>query len=117
MIKVSTRRAARAVALAIFALAFAMPEGRAQVQNPVLPSLSTARAKFFHDNPAARDQFISQLPRHPAGPPQPSTPVTPPVLSNHAARQDAASGPNRKTAKTKASASFSYELDFRKAIT
>ncbi len=38
----------------------------------VPPPLSVAKADFFRENPAAWSQFLSQLPRHPSGPPQPT---------------------------------------------
>jgi hypothetical protein len=45
---------------------------------PVPPPLSVHKAQFFKNNPAAYAQFLSQLPRHPAGPVQASSPRTVP---------------------------------------
>lgn len=41
-----------------------------QTTQPVPPPLSVKRAEFFKNNPAAYADFLSKLPRHPAGPPQ-----------------------------------------------
>src|SRR5258708_40129697 len=37
---------------------------------PAPPRLSVSKALFFRNNPPARIQLLSQLPRQPAGPPQ-----------------------------------------------
>jgi len=47
---------------------------RAQTAEPVPPPLSTHRAQFFRNNPAARAEFLAQLPRHAAGRVQPTRP-------------------------------------------
>jgi len=47
---------------------------RAQTAAPVPPPLSTHRAQFFRNNPAARAEFLAQLPRHAAGRVQPTSP-------------------------------------------
>ena len=46
---------------------------RAQTAAPVPPPLSTHRAQFFRNNPAARAEFLAQLPRHAAGRVQPTS--------------------------------------------
>jgi hypothetical protein len=68
-------RAMIALGVALIAILFAIPEGRAQTQDPILPKLSVATSRFFQNNPAAFSQFLSQLPRRPAGPPQPISPL------------------------------------------
>jgi hypothetical protein len=45
----------------------------AQTAEPVPPPLSTHRAQFFRNNPAARAEFLAQLPRHAAGRVQPTS--------------------------------------------
>jgi hypothetical protein len=47
---------------------------RAQTAEPVPPRLSTHTAQFFRNNPAARAEFLAQLPRHAAGRVQPTSP-------------------------------------------
>ena len=42
----------------------------AQTSAPVPPPLSVRKAEFFRNNPAAYAEFLSKLPRHPAGPVQ-----------------------------------------------
>jgi hypothetical protein len=72
-------RAMIALGVAVIATFMATPESRAQSQNPVLPPLSVAKAQFFKNNPAAWRQFLSQLPRRPAGAPQATPqPISPP---------------------------------------
>jgi hypothetical protein len=56
--------------LAVVALIAASACGRAQTQDPVLPKLSVRQALYFQNNPEARSQFLSQLPRRPTGQPQ-----------------------------------------------
>jgi hypothetical protein len=68
-------RAMKAFGVAVIATLVTIPEGRAELQNPVLPRLSVPKARFFQNNPVAWDQFISQLPLRPAGTPQ-ATPQT-----------------------------------------
>lgn len=41
-----------------------------QTMQPVPPPLSVRRAEFFKNHPAEYADFLSKLPRHPAGPPQ-----------------------------------------------
>jgi hypothetical protein len=55
---------------AVVALIAASTCGHAQTQDPVLPKLSVPKALYFQNNPEARSQFLSQLPRRPAGQPQ-----------------------------------------------
>lgn len=57
----------------------AVPDATAQVRtlDPVKPPLSHQRALFFQNNPEARKQFMSQLPRRPAG-----MPVASPAAAN-----------------------------------
>ena len=57
-----------ALALTLIVVIVANPACRAQSQDPVPPPLSFSKALFFQNNPAARIQFLSQLPRQPAGP-------------------------------------------------
>ena len=78
-------RAMIASGIAVIAMLMAIQEGRAQ--NPVLlPPLSGPMARYFHDNPAAWDHFLSQLPRRPAGPPQATPqPISPPFGGTWAA--------------------------------
>jgi hypothetical protein len=45
----------------------------AQTTEPVPPPLSTHRALFFRNNPAARAEFLAHLPRHAAGRVQPTS--------------------------------------------
>jgi hypothetical protein len=74
-------RAVLALCVTLTAVLLAVPEGRAQSQNPVLPKISVATARFFQANPEARSQFLAGLPRRPAGPSQASPPmVSPPVF-------------------------------------
>lgn len=46
----------------------------AQAGEPVPPPLSTHRAQFFRNNPAARAEFLAHLPRHAAGQVQRTSP-------------------------------------------
>jgi hypothetical protein len=55
------------VAIAMFVV---LTEEHAQTQDLVLPRLSVPTAEYFNNNPAAWEQFLSQLPQRPAGPPQ-----------------------------------------------
>jgi hypothetical protein len=70
-------RAIIAFGAAVIAVLMGVSEGRTQPQNPIMPRLSVAKWRFFQNNPAAWNQFLSQLPRRPAGPlratPQPSS--------------------------------------------
>ena len=61
-----------AFVLAVIAVFLALPEGRAQTQEPILPRLSVPTLQYFKNNPAAWSEFVSHLPRRPAGPPQPT---------------------------------------------
>jgi Divergent InlB B-repeat domain/Viral BACON domain len=63
-------RAMIALGVAVIAMLLAIPEGCAQPQNPIMPRLSVAKWQFFQNNPAAWNQFLSQLPRRPAERPQ-----------------------------------------------
>lgn len=47
---------------------------RAQTSHPVPPPISTHRAQFFRNNPAARAEFLAHLPRHAAGQVQATSP-------------------------------------------
>ena len=55
--------------LAVVALLAASACGHAQTQDPVLPKLSVPKALYFQNNPEARNKFLAQLPRRPAGQP------------------------------------------------
>jgi hypothetical protein len=80
-------KAGMMLGIAAVATLAAIPQERALSQNSgasllvaplvvpsqlVPPPLSVARADFFKDNPAAWSEFLSQLPRRPAEPPQPA---------------------------------------------
>jgi hypothetical protein len=69
----------RVLSLGMFAtLAVGVPESVAQspdLQNVVLPPLSTARSQYFRSHPTEWTQFLSQLPRRPVGTPKPQTPL------------------------------------------
>jgi hypothetical protein len=84
------------IGVAAAAMLTAISESRAQAQNPqappqveplVVPSslmpppLSVAKAQFFKNNPAAWSQFLSQLPRRPTGPLQPTQQPVIPALA------------------------------------
>jgi FG-GAP-like repeat len=72
-------RAIIATMVILAASILGLSDGQTQVQNPLRPSLSVPKARFFHDNPAAFQEFLSQLPRRPQGPPQLTPPpATPP---------------------------------------
>ena len=67
-----------AFGLTLIAVLMASGPCRAQPPDPVPPRLSAAKNLFLQNNPAARIQFLSQLPRQPAGPPDPTLqPVSP----------------------------------------
>jgi hypothetical protein len=52
----------------------------AHATEPVPPPLSTRRAQFFKNNPAARAEFFAHLPRHAAGRLKPTRPrIVPPA--------------------------------------
>src|SRR5215469_10632383 len=52
----------------------------AQTTDPVPPPLSVHRAQFFKNNPAARTEFFSHLPRQSASRVQPASPgIVPPA--------------------------------------
>ncbi len=59
-----------ALALTLIVGMVANPACHAQSQDPVPPRLSVSKALFLQNNPAARIQLLSHLPRQPAGPPQ-----------------------------------------------
>jgi len=68
--KVSSRKVWPAIihlTLALVATLICVSASRAQTADPVRPPLSVPKAQFFKNNPAARSQFLSQLPRHPTG--------------------------------------------------
>jgi hypothetical protein len=78
-------RAIFGLGVGVIALLMAIPESRAQSQDQVPPPLfvpqdtvppplSVPKAQFFENNPAAWNQFLSQLPRRQAGPPLPTAP-------------------------------------------
>jgi VCBS repeat protein len=72
-------RAIVAIAIVMMVSAFPSSEGDAQVQNPLRPSLSVPKARFFHDNSTAFQEFLSRLPRRPPGSPsRAAAPATPP---------------------------------------
>ena len=56
--------------LTLIAVMMANGACRAQSADPVPPRLSVPKALFFQNNPAARAQFLAQLPQRPAGPPR-----------------------------------------------
>jgi hypothetical protein len=56
------------------AMLLAIPESRAQSQDPALPPVSFEKAKSFENDPEAWQEFLSQLPRRPADSPQATTP-------------------------------------------
>jgi hypothetical protein len=56
------------------AMLLAIPESRAQSQDPALPPVSFEKAKSFENNPEAWQEFLAQLPRRPADTPQATTP-------------------------------------------
>ncbi len=67
-----------ALALTLILVMVASPVCRAQSRDPIPPRLSVSKALFFQSNPAARLQFLSKLPRQPAGPAQATLqPVSP----------------------------------------
>jgi hypothetical protein len=73
-------RAMIAFVLAAIAMPLALPEGRAQTQDPILPPLSVARAKYLKDHPDEWKQLLSQLARQRAAPPQATPqPASPPA--------------------------------------
>jgi hypothetical protein len=74
------------IAIFVIAVLLALPEGRAQTQEPILPRLSVPTLQYFKNNPAAWSEFVSHLPRRPAGPPQPTqNPASPPFGGTWAA--------------------------------
>ena len=73
-------RAMIAFVVAAIAMPLALPEGRAQTQDPILPPLSVARAKYYKDHPDEWKQLLSQLARQRAAPPQATPqPASPPA--------------------------------------
>jgi hypothetical protein len=76
-------RAAIAIGVGAIAMLGAIAAAHAQTQNPVPPPVSVPKALFFQAKPAARSEFMSQLPARPAGVPQatvqsPATVPSPP---------------------------------------
>ena len=68
--KISSRKVSPAIihlTLALVATLIYISPSQAQTADPVRPPLSVPKAQFFKNNPAARSQFLSQLPRHPTG--------------------------------------------------
>jgi FG-GAP repeat len=58
------------IAGVVAAMAMATSVCYGQSVEPVVPRLSVSKSIFFRDNPAARDQFVSQLPRRTTAAPQ-----------------------------------------------